>query len=154
MATHAPFFFSHNRRSPRNALINLYCTADGQCLLLIAPQPEAWPQLVMAMRMPQLLKDARYSTEIARDANAARLVEQLDSFFASHTLEECKRMLDAARIIHAVIEEPLEILSDEQMIANAVYSALCEPLGGACPTLNAPLWLVGYAPTPPESLAA
>ena len=154
MATQAKFFLPHNRKSPPNALINPYRTADGRWLLLIAAQAGDWPRLAKALGAPELLADARFATENARTANAAALVERIDAILASCTLTHWTRKLGAARIVYAVLDRPNQMIGDRQMIANAVYAALFEPFGGAGNAVNSPLWLAGYDHAPDQRLAA
>jgi crotonobetainyl-CoA:carnitine CoA-transferase CaiB-like acyl-CoA transferase len=138
----------HNRKSPPNALINPYCSADGRWFLLIAAHPNAWPNLAQAIGSHELQDDIRFATERARAANAVDLVESLDAAFATRNFADLKWALDGAGVTHAVIEQPDELLDDPQMIANTVYSTLFEPLGGAGARIDSPLWLAGYEHQP------
>ncbi len=94
----AKFFGQHNRKTPPNALLNPYRTADGRWLLLVAAQQKDWPGFVKVINMPELLEDPRFVDGKARAQNAQALVEILDPLFASRPLAHWKKALDAGRV--------------------------------------------------------
>jgi formyl-CoA transferase len=146
----ARFFGPHNRKTPPNALLNPYRTADGRWLLLVAAQTKDWPGFVNAIEQPALLTDPRFIDPAARAQHAAALVEILDPLFASHPLQHWKRVLDDARVIFGVVQIADEIIHDVQMHENGVFVPLTDPEIGAAYTVNSPIQVGGVDKVPPR----
>jgi crotonobetainyl-CoA:carnitine CoA-transferase CaiB-like acyl-CoA transferase len=135
----ARFFGQHDRKTPPNALLNPYRTADNRWLLLVAAQEKDWPGFVKAMNLPALLQDARFTTPALRAQHAADLVAILDPLFASRPLAEWKQTLDEARVIYGVVQIANEIINDAQMHENRVFLPVEDPEIGARYTVASPL---------------
>lgn len=138
----AKFYSQHNRKTPPNALLNPYRTADNRWLLLVAAQEKDWPGFVKAINMPTLLTDPRFADKKARVANAAALVEVLDPLFESQPLAYWKKTLDDARVIFGVVQIASEIINDPQMHENGVFAPLAAD-AGAKYTVNSPIQVAG-----------
>lgn len=150
----AKFYSQHNRKTPPNALLNPYRTADDRWLLLVAAQEKDWPGFVQAINQPQLLSDPRFVDKKSRVKNAAALVEVLDPLFASQPLAFWKKTLDAARVIFGVVQIADEIIHDPQMHANGVFAPLNDPQIPAKYTVNSPIQVGGLDKTPPRRAPA
>lgn len=120
----AKFYGPHNRKTPPNALINPYRTADDRWLLLVLPQSKDWKGFVHAMRLPGLLDDPRFAGERDRAANTAALVEILDDQFATESLAHWKKTFDEARVIYGVVQIADEIVNDRQIYENDIFVPL------------------------------
>lgn len=138
----AKFYSQHNRKTPPNALLNPYRTADDRWLLLVAAQEKDWPGFVKAINVPTLLTDPRFADKKARIANAAALVDVLDPLFASQPLAYWKKTLDEARVIFGVVQIATEIINDPQMHENGVFAPLAAD-AGAKYTVNSPIQVAG-----------
>jgi crotonobetainyl-CoA:carnitine CoA-transferase CaiB-like acyl-CoA transferase len=146
----AKFFGQHNRKSPPNALLNPYRTADNRWLLLVAAQEKDWPGFVKAINLPKLLENPLFIDGKARAQNAAALVEILDPLFAGQPLQYWKRVLDEARVIFGVVQIAQEIINDPQMHENGIFVPITDPEIGATHTVNSPLQVVGVNKTVPS----
>ncbi|RKE36416.1 formyl-CoA transferase [Paraburkholderia sp. BL23I1N1] len=135
----ARFFPQHDRKTPPNALLNPYRTADRRWLLLVAAQEKDWTGFANAMHMPGLLDDPRFADARLRAQHAADLVEILDPVFASKNLAAWKETFDAARVIYGVVQVASEIINDPQMHANRVFLPVDDPEVGARYTVASPL---------------
>jgi formyl-CoA transferase len=139
----ARLYPQHNRKTPPNALLNPYRTADNRWLLLVAAQEKDWPGFIKAMGLTGLLEDARFSDGKVRLKNAAALVEILDPLFASQPLHYWKKTLDDARVIFGVVQIAEEIINDPQMHLNGIFAPVEDPQIGAKYTVNSPVQVVG-----------
>jgi formyl-CoA transferase len=146
----ARFYSQHNRKSPPNALLNPYRTADDRWLLLVAAQQKDWPGFVKAMQMPELETDPRFADGKLRIQNAAALVAVLDPVFASQPLAHWKSVLDAGRVIFGVVQIAEEIIDDPQMHENGVFLPIEDPDIGARYTVGSPMQMVGMPKTTPR----
>ena len=117
----AKFFSQHNRKTPPNALLNPYRTADNRWLLLVAAQQKDWPGFVKAINLPKLIEDPRFIDGKSRVHNAEALVEILDPMFAGQPLAYWKKVLDEGRVIFGVVQIAEEIINDPQMHQNGIF---------------------------------
>jgi crotonobetainyl-CoA:carnitine CoA-transferase CaiB-like acyl-CoA transferase len=146
----AKFFGQHNRKSPPNALLNPYRTADNRWLLLVAAQEKDWPGFAKAISLPELLENPLFINGKARAKNAGALVEILDPLFASQSLQYWRRVLDEARVIFGVVQIAQEIINDPQMHQNGIFAPIDDPEIGATHTVSSPLQVVGVNKTKPS----
>jgi crotonobetainyl-CoA:carnitine CoA-transferase CaiB-like acyl-CoA transferase len=136
------FFPQHDRKSPPNALLNPYQTSDGRWILLVAAQRKDWPGFCNAIGKPELLADPRF-TDDTRIANAAQLVEILDSMFASQPLAHWKQVLGEGRVIFGVVQIAKEIIDDPQLPANEIVVPIELPGGIKTHTVSNPIQVLG-----------
>ncbi len=122
----AKFFPLHDRKSPPNALFNVYQTSDDNWLLIVV-QEKDWPALARGIGRPDLLLDARFSDEATREANSTQLTEILDEVFTSQPLAHWREALDHAHITYGIVRHPSEAIDDPQLLANDIIV----PLEGA-----------------------
>ncbi|MGF6636618.1 CaiB/BaiF CoA transferase family protein [Paraburkholderia sp. 35.1] len=146
----ARFFGQHNRKTPPNALLNPYCTADKRWLLLVAAQEKDWAGFANAMHLPGLLDDPRFADAQLRAQHAADLVGILDPVFASRPLSDWKKTFDAARVIYGVVQVASEIINDPQMHANRVFLPVEDPEVGAQYTVASPLQVADVSKESPR----
>jgi crotonobetainyl-CoA:carnitine CoA-transferase CaiB-like acyl-CoA transferase len=135
----ARFFGQHNRKTPPNALLNPYRTADNRWLLLVAAQEKDWPGFANAMSLPELIHDPRFADARLRTIHAADLVEILDRVFARNTLAHWKQTFDAARVIYGVVQVASEIVEDPQMHENHVLLPVDDPEVSSRYTVASPM---------------
>jgi len=146
----ARFYAQHNRKTPPNALLNPYRTADNRWLLLVAAQEKDWPGFIKAVGLAKLLEDPRFTDKKARLKNAAPLVEILDPLFASQPLQYWKKVLDEARVIFGVVQIAEEIINDPQMHLNGIFAPIKDPQIGARYTVNSPVQVAGVDKVAPS----
>src|SRR5712671_6679057 len=119
----AKFFPLHDRKSPPNALLNVYQAADDNWFLIVV-QSKDWPALATGIGRPDLLLDARFADDAKRAANSAPLTEVLDEVFMSQPLAHWREALDRARITYGVVRAPNEVIDDPQLLANDIIVPL------------------------------
>jgi crotonobetainyl-CoA:carnitine CoA-transferase CaiB-like acyl-CoA transferase len=136
------FFPQHDRKTPPNALLNPYQTADNRWILLVAAQRKDWPAFAKAIGRPDLMDDPRFHDD-RRLANAAALVQVLDPLFASQPLAYWKEVLGAARVIFGVVQNAKEIIDDPQLVANDIVVPLEQPGKPPARTVSNPIQIVG-----------
>ncbi|NUX55703.1 CaiB/BaiF CoA transferase family protein [Paraburkholderia youngii] len=144
------FFAQHDRKSPPNALLNPYQTADKRWILLVAAQRKDWPGFCKAIGKPDLLEDPRFLDE-NRIANSAQLVEILDPMFASRPLAYWKHLLDAGRVIFGVVQVAREIVDDPQLPANGIVVPIAQPGGKEARTVSSPFQVFGSPKVKPTA---
>ena len=111
---------------------------DGRWLMLGVPE-RYWPRLCTALGRPELATDPRFATHQARSQHCTELVPIVDAAFATATLEEWGRRLDAQGLLWAPIQTPLEVTLDPQVRANGYLVPADQPESGYTETLNTPL---------------
>jgi crotonobetainyl-CoA:carnitine CoA-transferase CaiB-like acyl-CoA transferase len=122
----AQFFPLHDRKNPPNAIFNVYQTSDDRWFLIVV-QDKDWPALATGIGRPDLLLDARFTDEVTRGANSAKLTEILDGVFTSQPLAHWREVLDHAHITYGIVRTPSEVINDPQVLANDIIV----PLEGA-----------------------
>ncbi len=122
----AQFFPLHDRKSPPNALFNVYQSSDGNWFLIVV-QDKDWPALAGGIGRPDLLLDARFTVEATREANSTKLTEILDEVFTSQPLAHWREALDHAHITYGIVRHPSQAIDDPQLLANDIIV----PLEGA-----------------------
>ncbi|MGP8436344.1 CaiB/BaiF CoA transferase family protein [Paraburkholderia fungorum] len=145
----AKFYGRSSRKTPPNALLNTYRTADDRWLVLVAAQGKDWQILANAMQLQTLIDDPRFASSRARATNAGALVEILDAHFAKQPLSYWKRTFDEARVIYGVVQIADEIVNDRQMYENDVFVPLAEPNDGVTHTVSSPVQIAGVSKVAP-----
>src|SRR5260370_37683076 len=115
----AKFFPLHDRKSPPNAIFNVYPTSDNQWFLRVV-QGKDWTAVANGIGRPDLLVDARFTDDATRAANSAKLTEIVDDVFASQSWEHWRAALDHAHITYGVVRSPSEVINDPQLKANEI----------------------------------
>jgi len=143
----AQFFPLHDRKSPPNAIFNVYQTSDDHWILIVV-QAKDWPALATGLGRPELLKDGRFADDATRGANSAKLSEILDEVFTSQPLAHWREALDHAHITYGIARSPSEATTDPQLLANDIIV----PLEGAGEhlksTVSSPLKVHGVSKVP------
>jgi crotonobetainyl-CoA:carnitine CoA-transferase CaiB-like acyl-CoA transferase len=119
----ADFFPLHDRKSPPNASLNVYQTADGTWFLIVV-QSKDWPALLAAIGRTDLLADARFADDAKRAGNASLLTTILDDVFAARPFSHWREALDRARVTYGVVRAPSEVITDPQLLANDIIVPL------------------------------
>jgi crotonobetainyl-CoA:carnitine CoA-transferase CaiB-like acyl-CoA transferase len=122
----AKFYPLHDRKSPPNAIFNVYQTSDDHWFLIVV-QGKDWQALATGIGHPELVSDARFADDTKRGANSAQLAEILDKAFGSQPLAYWQEALKRARITYGIVRTPAEVITDPQVLANDIIV----PLEGA-----------------------
>lgn len=128
------------REDAPNALHNFYRTADDRWLqLVVVPEDRRWPGLARALGRPELIDDPRFAVKSERHANAGALVEELDAVFATDTLAEWRRRLDAEGVAYGVISVLRDLPEDRQMHESGALMPIDDPAAGADHVVASPV---------------
>jgi crotonobetainyl-CoA:carnitine CoA-transferase CaiB-like acyl-CoA transferase len=130
----------HDRTQARNPLWNTYRTRDDRWLWLSMLQSDlSWPDFCRAIEKPELENDLRFNTMEGREQNSEELVGILDDIFRSRNVEEWEGRLREHNCIYSRVQNPLEVITDPQAIANDFFADINHPIGGEEKLVNTPV---------------
>jgi len=113
-----------------NPLVRNYATKDGRELAFTCLQAaKYWPMLCDVIERPELKDDARFADQASLVKNSQQGIEILKEVFASATLEEWRKRLDAFAGQWCVVQDTLEAAEDPQTLANG-YLQECQTASG------------------------
>src|ERR1700728_1204915 len=115
----AKFYPLHDRKSPANAIFNVYPTSDDRWFLIVM-QPKDWPALPAAIGHPELLSDPRFADDAARAKNSVQLAAILDQVFTSQPLAHWHDTFERARITYGMVKTAAEVTTDPQVLTNEI----------------------------------
>jgi len=124
-----------------NALANHYRCGDGQWFIMaLFNEARQWGPFVKAIGRADLADDPRFATKAARQHNAAALVAELDTVFATRGMAEWRRILDEVGVTFGVVAKVDDVVDDAQMRR---IGALVPFADGEAMTVSSPFWLDG-----------
>jgi len=130
------------RTSMGNPLRNHYPTKDKRWIMLGMTNAQTyWPEFCQVIKRPELEDDPKYSTADARQNNAVELIKIIEDIFVSKTYIEWVEILSKYKVIWSPICTPLEVIHDEQAIANDFFVELDHTEYGKIKVLNNPIKL-------------
>jgi crotonobetainyl-CoA:carnitine CoA-transferase CaiB-like acyl-CoA transferase len=107
-----------------NPLVGPYRTGDGRWLLLnMLDDTRHWAPLCRALDLEELIDDPRFADTASRAANRAELHDRIAGRLAASPLAELRGRLAAEDTIFSALASPLEVVDDEQVIANGYFAA-------------------------------
>jgi crotonobetainyl-CoA:carnitine CoA-transferase CaiB-like acyl-CoA transferase len=131
-----------------NPLVNTYWSSDRKGIVLMMLQPERfWPILARAVGCDELLTDPRFDTADKRQQQAAALVAELSTLFASKTRAEWAPLLNASECIWAPLQSPAEIPADPQVVENGYIQSFAHPTHGTFRVAASPVQFSNEAPS-------
>ena len=116
-------------------------TADDRWITLTLPNAgdAAIAALWRALGQPEVVEDERYATGAARAADRASYAEALDAAFARFTLAELRQRLAPVPVSWEVVQTPMEVLEDPQVLANGYLTTVGEPGDEPATVVRAPV---------------
>lgn len=106
-------------KSMRNPLLGPFTTADNRWLNLAMFQSQRdWAPFCRVIERPDLLDDERYATAEGRSEHREELHKIVWEALAGKDLAHWRAALTEADINWAPVAEPIEVLSDPQVLAN------------------------------------
>ena len=130
-----------------NPLVHTYFAADGRGVVLMMLQSERfWPLAARTLGCEALLSDPRFDTPDKRQHEAAALVEELTTLFATRPRAEWAERLNASECIWAPLQSPAEIPADPQVIANGYVQEFEHPSHGTFRVTASPVQFANEAP--------
>lgn len=121
---------------PRIAPSNVYRCSDGE-FLIGANQDSVFARLCEAMGQPELARDPRYATHLARGQHQDELDALVEAWTSRHTVEQ----VEAAMIEHAVpagrMFDAEDMLADPHFAAREAIVTVDDPVLGPTPMQGA-----------------
>ena len=107
------------RESMGNPCMNNYGTADGRRFWIVGLEVERhWPPLCRAVGHPEWIDDPRFARPRDRAARAVELIAELDSIFATKTLDQWAEVFAGEPdFFWSPINGPDDVLADDQFHA-------------------------------------
>lgn len=132
-------------RLPNSAPNNLYSTKDGQQIHITAIADAIFRRMAAIMNQPELARDARFATAVARGVN----MDALDSIIEQWTLtldaQELEKQLLAASVPATRIFTMADIFKDPHYAARGMLAGVPDDELGSV-TLAAPVPLLSGTP--------
>ena len=104
----------------------VYPTADGWILAIVAGR-RGWGDFCEALEQPELGRDERFTTVMARVANSAVLVPILSEILARRPNAHWQTRFTEYGVMHSVVNESLDALRDPHVQATGLFSYLAQP---------------------------
>jgi formyl-CoA transferase len=137
----ATFIDRPPREEAPNAVVSHYQCSDGRWLMLsLLDEERQWPGLAKAVGHEDLIADARFATKVARHAHARELTAILDKTFASRSVAEWRKALDAGGVMFSVVGTVDDLPDDQQMLETKVLVPI---ENSDMLTISNPLWIDG-----------
>jgi len=131
-----------NRRKVPNPLRNHYPTKDGRWIMLgMTNSQQYWPIFCQAFGCPDMENDPKFATPEARAKHCEELIEIIEKIFRSKNYEELIHFLEKTNLIWAPVNTPLEVIEDEQALANDIFVEFNHPYYGSFKMVNIPIKL-------------
>jgi len=128
------------RTTTPNPLISCYRTRDQRWIWLLGLQGDRlWPDLLRAIRRPELENDPRFGSLGARREHCAELVLILDEVFATKTLGEWAEVLDREGVWWAPVQTTEEVVEDPQAEACGAFVDVPLAEGGTTRMVSSPV---------------
>lgn len=130
----------HSRKTANNPLWNSYRTKDNRWFWLANLQSDpTWPGFCSAIERPELEKDPRFDSLMARAENSEALVCIIDEVMASKTMAEWEKRFREQKVIYGRVQTPGEVVNDPQALANDFFGEVEFPGEGAIKLVNSPV---------------
>jgi formyl-CoA transferase len=127
---------------PPNPLTAAYLSRDGKIFLLILIDPEVeFPRLCGLLGQPDLAESDLFSSNSAREANAAALYEILRAQFEASDLALWAEAFKRNDIKWAPLPPLDDVVRDPQMRAAQAIIGLEHPRAGRIETVNSPIFI-------------
>jgi len=121
------FAHQQSRKSPANALWNVYETKDGWLFLCMPNDDASWPTLGTSIDDQDVANDARFETVDKRADNAEALVAALDGIFKQRTTDDWFERWRPLGIVASPINNLRDVEADPQAWENEyLVETYCE----------------------------
>lgn len=129
-----------NPKTAANPLVNSYETADGRFISLVMLESDRFfPELMTILECPELITDPRFTSHAKRSENHLDLLQAISDGFAKKSLAEWKIALKDIQGAWSPIQTPLEVVDDEQVVANGYIADLEDASGTPFKLVSAPV---------------
>lgn len=138
-------------RATYTAPSNMYATADGHWVSMVASSNPIFRRLCLAIGKPELADDPRYATNPARVRHLESLDAAIGSWFAAHDYDTVAAALEAQQIPFSKIFTIQDIVNDPHFRAREAIVRLPDPDLGSVPAPCHVPRFSGYAPGAPRT---
>ena len=138
-------------RATYTAPSNMYATADGHWVSLVASSDPIFRRLCHAIGKPAMADDPRYASNPARVRHLDTLDAIVKTWFAAHDDEAVARALGAHEIPFSKIFTIVDILEDPHFQSRGAVVRLPDPDLGSIPAPCVVPRFSGHAPPAPRS---
>jgi crotonobetainyl-CoA:carnitine CoA-transferase CaiB-like acyl-CoA transferase len=118
----------------------VFRTSDGWMVVACLTQ-KFWVHLCRAMERPDLLADARFSSNARRVRNRDDLIPTLDKTFLSRPTAHWMTLLEEGDVPCSPVNRLEDVFRDPQVINNKMSLVLRHPVQGEVVTVNNPVHL-------------
>ena len=106
---------------------NVYPTADNDMIIMGANQDSVFTRLCEAMQQPELAKDEKFSTHVARGNNQAELDELIFAWSIKFTADDLLALLEKHAVPAGRIYRAPDMLNDEHFSARESIVEVSHP---------------------------
>jgi len=138
-------------RATYTAPSNMYATADGQWVSLVASSGPIFRRLCQALGQAELADDPRFATNPSRVRHLEALDSVIAGWFGNHAYADIARMLEAHEIPFSKIFSIADIVDDPHFRARQAIVRLPDPDLGSIPAPCVVPRFAGHAPVPSRS---
>jgi len=138
-------------RATYTAPSNMYATADGHWVSMVASSNPIFRRLCAAIGRPELADDPRYATNPARVQHLDTLDDAIGAWFAAHDYRAVAAALEAQQIPFSKIFTIQDILEDPHFRAREAIVRLPDPDLGSVPAPCHVPRFSGYEPGVPRT---
>src|SRR6266446_954333 len=143
----AKFFGLHDRKSPANAALNVYRSADDTWFGLIVT-PDKLSAVANAIGRADLLTDPRFSEPAPLLANMPELTAILDSVFGAQPMAHWYEVFNGVHVTFGAVRGPQEVIDDPQLRSNDIIVPLEGAGGKLTSTISSPIQVHGVTKVP------
>ena len=111
-----------------------------------------WPNICKVIGKPELAKDPRYVTleERRKEGRMGELIAICDEAFSAQPMAHWEKKLREADVIYSVLATYDDVVADEQMAVNRVFTEIDDPALGRFRTVDTPMHLESHPKAPPR----
>jgi len=111
-------------------MTNVYKTGDDRFLWFSLLQADRhWPEFCAALERPDLLDDPRFADARIRFENRRDCIQEIRTSFAAHNLDYWTGRFSKIEGVWSVVQSPLELHDDPQVIANSYVTDVTNAAG-------------------------
>jgi crotonobetainyl-CoA:carnitine CoA-transferase CaiB-like acyl-CoA transferase len=140
-------FFTHDRKNPANAAMNVYRASDGIWFVLLVT-PDKLAPVAKAIGRADLLTDPRFSDPTKLLANMPQLAAILDEVFGAQPMAHWYEVFNGVHVTFGPVRGPQEVIDDPQLRLNDVIVPLEGAGGKLTSTISSPIQVHGVAKVP------
>ena len=128
-------------QNPMRMPSDVYTTRDGASVFVMVHHDRQWAPFCRAMQSADWLEEARFATNRLRCDHRDELNRLVFERFADYDVAEITSRLEAERVPHAVVNDYVRAVADEQALDRGVVQEVTHRDSGAIRVIGPP-WIV------------